>query len=150
MDLRDRAVSACDSGVWTRAEIAEMFGVSTAWIRRLLQRRRERGSYAPLDGRRGRKPAFWGVALRRLERLVADQPDATLEELRDRSGVSCSVMTVHNTLKRLGYRRKKRRCGQRSRIGRRSRGSAGRGDERRVASMHGVSASSMKAVRRPT
>ena len=133
MDLRDRVVAACDDGVLTRDEIAEAFGVSTAWMRRLLQRRRERGSYAPLDGRRGRKPAFSGAVLTRLERLIAEQPDATLAELRDRSGVSCSVMTVFNTLNRLGYRRKKRRFGRRSRIGRMSRGSAARGDPKHAA-----------------
>ncbi len=133
MDLRDRVVSACDDGVLTREELAEAFGVSTAWIRRLLQRRRERGSYAPLDGRRGRKPAYSGAALDRLKRLIAKQPDATLAELRDRSGVSCSVMTVFNTLNRLGYRRKKRRSGRRSRIGRTLHSSAARGDQQRVA-----------------
>ncbi len=133
MDLRDRVVAACDEGFLTREETAEAFGVSTAWIRRLLQRRRERGSYAPLDGRRGRKPAFSGAVLARLERLIAEQPDATLAELRDRSGVSCSVMTVFNTLNRLGYRLKKRRSGRRSRIGRRWRDSAVRGDEKRLA-----------------
>lgn len=133
MDLRDRVVAACDEGFLTREETAEAFGVSTAWIRRLLQRRRERGSYAPLDGRRGRKPAFSGAVLARLERLIAEQPDATLEELRDRSGVSCSVVTVFNTLNRLGYRLKKRRSGRRSRIGRMSRGSAARGDPKHVA-----------------
>lgn len=133
MDLRDRVVAACDDGVLARAEIAEAFGVSPAWIRRLLQRRRERGNYAPLDGRRGRKPMFSGAALVRLERLIAAQPDATLEELRDCSGVSCSVMTVFNTLKRLGYRRKKRRSGRRSRIGRMSRGNVVRGVTKRVA-----------------
>jgi len=51
MDLRDRVVAACDMGAWTREEIAEKFDVSTSWIRRLLQRRRELGSYAPLQGR---------------------------------------------------------------------------------------------------
>lgn len=107
MDLRDRVVAACDEGVFTRDEMAEAFGVSTAWIRRLLQRRRERGSYAPLNGRRGPKPKFSGAAVERLERLVAEQPDATLQELRDRSGVRCSVVTVFNTLSRLGYRAKK-------------------------------------------
>ena len=76
MDLHDRVVAACDDGVLTREETAEAFGVSTAWIRRLLQRRRERGSYAPLDGRRGRKPAHSGAAFARLKRLIAKQPDA--------------------------------------------------------------------------
>lgn len=133
MDLRDRVVAACDAGSETREEVAEQFGVCTAWIRRLLQRRRERGSYAPLNGRRGPQPKFSGASLRRLERLIAEQPDATLEELRDRSGVSCSVTTVFNTLNRLGYRRKKRASGRRSRIVRTLPGSVGPGDRRRVA-----------------
>jgi len=133
MDLRDRVVSACDDGVLTREEIAEAFGVSTSWIRRLLQRRRERGNYAPLDGRRGRKPAYSGAALDRLKGLVAAQSDTTLAELRDRSGVSCSVVTVFNTLKRLGYRRKKRRSGRRNRIGRTLHSSGGHGAPKHVA-----------------
>jgi len=111
MDLRERVVAACDSGSWKREEIAERFGVSTAWIRRLLQRRRETGNYAPKQTKRGRKPAFSGEALERLDRLAETQPDATLEELRDRCDVSCSLVTVSNTLGRLGYRRKKRRSG---------------------------------------
>jgi transposase len=133
MDLRDRVVTACDASVWSRDEVAEQFGVSTAWIRRLLQRRRERGSYAPLDGKRGPKPKFAGRALQRLEKLVADQSDATLEELRDRSGVSCSVTTVFNTLNRLGYRRKKRPSGRRSRIVRTSPVNVGHGGKKPVA-----------------
>ena len=133
MDLRDRVVSSCDEGVFSRDEIAEEFGVSTAWIRRLLQRRRERGSYGPLNGRRGPKPKFSGAATQRLECLIAEQPDATLEELRDRSGVRCSVVTVFNTLNRLGYRRKKRRFGRWSRIGRMSPGSVERGNKKQVA-----------------
>jgi transposase len=47
-DLRERGVGACDEGRSTRPQIAELFGVSTAWIRRLLQRHRESGSIAAL------------------------------------------------------------------------------------------------------
>ena len=128
MDLRARVVAACDEGVMSRAEIAEQFSVSMSWIRRLLQRRRELGSYAPLAGRRGRKPAFDASAGRQLGALVARQPDATLAELAERSGVSCSVVTVHNTLKRLGFVRKKRVFGRRSRIVRTWLKRGGRGD----------------------
>jgi transposase len=54
MDLRERVVRACDEQIGTRMEIAEMFAVSTAWIRRLLQRRRETGGFSarPRGGRR--------------------------------------------------------------------------------------------------
>ena len=120
MDLRERIVTTCDSGEWTRQEVAEQFGVSVSWIRRLLQRRREDGTYAPKQGRRGRKPVFFGKALKRLDVLVQQQPDATLEELRTRMGFNCSLVTVFNTLKRLGYRRKKRLSGLLSKIGRTS------------------------------
>ena len=94
MDLRDRVVAACDSGAWTREEVAEEFGVSTSWIRRLLQRRRETGEYRPKQGERGRKPVYSGQALERLDRLVEEQPDATLHELRDRTGAACSLVTM--------------------------------------------------------
>ena len=117
MDLRDRVVGACDSGRRKRVEIAEQFGVSTSWIRRLLQRRRETGDYGPKQTKRGRKPAFTGKSLERLDQLAQSQPDATLEELRERCGVCCSVVTVSNTLGRLGYRRKKRRSGRLSKSG---------------------------------
>lgn len=111
MDLRDRVVLACDSGVWTHAEVAEQFGVSPAWVFRLLQRRRHEGRHGPRDHGGGHPPAFSPRAIRRLEAAVERQPDATLEELRVRCGVSCSLVTIHNALNRLGYRRKKRRFG---------------------------------------
>jgi transposase len=66
--------------------------------------------------KRGRKAAFVGRRLERLEELVAAQPDATLEELRDRTGAACSLVAVCKTLQRLGYRRKKRHSGPLSKI----------------------------------
>jgi len=112
MDLRDRVVSACDAGELTREEIAEEFGVSARWIRQLLRRRRETGGYGAKGHGGGRSAAFNNADLKRLERQVRQQPDATLAELRERCGAVCSLVTVHNTLKRLGYRRKKRPSGQ--------------------------------------
>jgi len=111
MDLRDRVVAACDAGLETRVETAEQFDVSTAWIRRLLQRRRETGQYGPRTTKRGRKPVFAGRLRERLEKLVEQQPDATLAELRDRTGVTCTLAAICKTLQRLDYRRKKRRSG---------------------------------------
>lgn len=116
MDLRERVVRACDEQIGTRTEIAEMFGVSTAWIRRLLQRRRETGDYSarPCGGRRF--GAFDEAGLERLKALVQEQPDATLVELLGRSGVQASIMAVYRALERLGCRRKKSRSGPPSRI----------------------------------
>ena len=108
-DLRQRVVQACDDGVLTREEIAEHFKVSTAWIRRLLQRRRETGSFAALPGGRGPKPKLTEAHLARLSRLVAKHPDATLRELKRRARLSCSICTIHRGLKTLGLSLKKSR-----------------------------------------
>jgi hypothetical protein len=40
--------------------------------------------------------------------LVRQQPDATLEELRQRLGASCSTMTISRALRKLGLPRKKK------------------------------------------
>jgi transposase len=109
MDLRERVVQACDERLGTREEVARLFGVSTAWIRRLLQRRRESGSIAAKPRGGQKPPKFRGRRLDRLKALVAAQPDATLEELLNRSGVAASIMAVQRALVRLGLRRKKSR-----------------------------------------
>ena len=58
--------------------------VSTAWIRRLVQRRRETGAIAPKPLAGGPAPALGPADRDRLRALVERQPDATLAELRDR------------------------------------------------------------------
>lgn len=118
MDLRERVVQACDEEVSTREEIAELFEVSTAWIRRLLQRRRETGSFAARRRGGRRPPKFAGKRLEKLKALVEKYPDATLEELRDRCGVEASIMAVHRALQRLGCHRKKSRSVPASKTGR--------------------------------
>jgi transposase len=120
-DLRERVVRAVDRGEQTQQQIAERFGVSTAWIKKLLQRRRESGSLAPKPHGGGRPAKYRGKALERLQRELAAQPDATLEELRDRTRVPASIMAVFRALERLGAHRKKSRSGRPSKIGRTSR-----------------------------
>ena len=108
-DLRERVVRAYDDKRGTRKAITELFNVSTAWIRRLLQRRRANGEFFARR-RGGCKPAkFRGKKLDQLKAWVDEQPDATLQELLERSGVDASIMAVHRALKRLGCRRKKSR-----------------------------------------
>ncbi len=111
IELRQRVVDAVDSNVGTKKEIAKTFSVSVSWIRKLLQRRRDTGSIEPLPRTQGRKPAFGGHQLQELNDLVEGYPDATLEEIRESFAgrVNCSIVTIHNTLKRLELRYKKNR-----------------------------------------
>ena len=118
MDLRERVVAACDAREGTRQQIAARFSVSVAWLRRLLQRRRETGSIAPKSRGGGRAPAFDGEAAARLRAAVRDDDDATLQELARAAGVACCASAVHRALKRLGITRKKSRGGRPSRTAR--------------------------------
>jgi transposase len=112
IDLRAKVLAAYDRGERTK-EIAEMFGVSRAWARRVKQRRREHGELAPRP-RIGKHHVK--VDRARLAELVQQQPDATLAELRDRLGVECSISAVWNALRELGLSFKKRRSTRPSRI----------------------------------
>jgi len=107
MDLRERVVSAYDSGEGTMESLAERFKVSYSWVKKILRRRRETGSMAPLRIK-GRKPAIEGAKVERLHELLKQFPDITLTDLREALEVSCSLVAIHYTLKRLGYRRIKK------------------------------------------
>ena len=109
IDLRMRVLQAVDEGVDSRQEIADTFGVTTRWIRLLVQRRRETGSIEPSPHAGGWEPKFTPERLERLKALVEKKPDATLDELRRSSRVRCCNMTVSRALKQLGFTRKKRR-----------------------------------------
>ena len=111
IELRQRVLQSVDNNVGTRDEIASMFKVSTFWIRKLLRQRSRTGDIAPLPGNQGRKPAFRGTDLEQLNDFVKDNSDSTLEEIREHFSdqVDCSIVAVHNALKRLGWRYKKNR-----------------------------------------
>jgi transposase len=116
MDLRKRVIAACDAGTNT-LKVARTFGVSPAWVRRLKQHRRERGDIVPRKGG-GVRPRK--IDRERLARLVQEQPDATLVELRDRLGVSVTPWAICKALQELKLSYKKSRSTPQSRIGRTS------------------------------
>jgi transposase len=109
MEVRRRIVEACDAKKGKHAEIASMFGITRQCLSNLLRRRRETGSIAPKPHGGGRTAAYTGAKLERLRELVKQQPDVTLAELRERTAVACSLVAVHNALKRLDLRYKKSR-----------------------------------------
>src|SRR5215471_18602596 len=92
-DLRDKVVRACDAGERTRQQVADDFGVSASWVRRLLQRRRETGSFAAKPHAGGPAPKMDEGRRARLVVLVAQRPDATLQELRDLLGAPVHAST---------------------------------------------------------
>jgi transposase len=82
--------------------------VSLSFVVRLLRRRRETDSLRPKPHGGGRLPALDPNQLEQLRELVIQQPDATLEELRQRVAVDCSLAAICRALKKLGITRKKK------------------------------------------
>lgn len=109
LELRACVMHAVEEGDQTREEIAEAFGVTTRWIRKLVQQYCETDSIAPLPHAGGREEKFTPERLERLKALVDKKPTATLNELRKASRVPCCLMTVARALQQLGDTRKKRR-----------------------------------------
>lgn len=107
-DLRERVAAAVDHHDGSIREIARVFRVSTSFVVRLLQRRRAAGTLDPKPHRGGPPPALGPEDLERLAALVRDQPDATLEQLRQQGGFKCSLKTLWFALDRLGLTRKKK------------------------------------------
>jgi transposase len=108
-DLRERVIEAYDAGRGSTRQLAVVFGVSSAWIRKLLWLRRETGTVAAKVYRRGPRPRLSDGQLARLAELVRQHPDATLCDLRRRLRVNCSVVTIHRALVKLGLSYKKSR-----------------------------------------
>lgn len=145
-DLRDRVLAAYDRGMTTK-QIADIFQVSPAWARRIRQCRRETGRVRPLPtgGRRGRK-----IDRGLLSQFVAQQPDITLKELREKLGIKCALSSIWQALDQLGLSFKKSLSTRPSRIVRMSRSAGPSGFSGVRASIQPNCYSSMKHGPRPT
>ena len=150
IDLRKRIVAARLKDCQSMGRIAERFGIAKGTVQNIIERYRDAGTVAPKPTNAGRKAAFRGALLKRLERDVLDHPDATLAELRDRSGLTVSLVTVHHTLRRMGFTLKKRACEPRNNVGPMSLNNAAAGRKRSRTLILRASSSSTKPAQRPT
>jgi transposase len=107
-DLRQRVLETVQRGEGSLRQIAQRFLVSLSFVVRLLQTYRRTGSVQPQPHRGGNPAKLAPEDLEHLRELVRQQPDATLEELRQRLGVACSTMTICRALKKLGLPLKKK------------------------------------------
>ena len=107
-DLRKRILDAVDNKEGSRRKLAARFKVNTSTITKLLQLRRETGSYEPRPHGGGVEPTLDHDALQRVRKLVEETPDATLEALKQKMGVSGSRMIICRALQKLGLPLKKK------------------------------------------
>ena len=119
MDLRERVVRAWDTS-GDAEEVATTFGVSRAWVHRLVQRRRETGSIAPRRQTKFRSRVLAGQE-ERLAALIAARPDASLAELREALPTTAALSTLWLEIDRLGFTVKKNTTRRRTTPARRRR-----------------------------
>jgi transposase len=114
VELRQRIVAAVEQKSQTIEEIAEIFGVTERYVYKLLKLHREVGDLAPLPHGGGAQAKLNEAKLLKLAELVAEFPDATLEELREllrrRCRLSVCVNTVWRALRQIDFTLKKSRA----------------------------------------
>lgn len=117
MDFR-RAVARAFDRSGSSSEVAEQFGCSESWVRRLMQRRRESGSLEPKPRGTPNNNKLDADDEQQLRQLIARTPDMTLGELAAALDKKVSVPTVWRATQRLNLPLKKSPSTPPSRIGR--------------------------------
>jgi transposase len=104
--MRQRILQLYEQGKSTH-DIAEFCGFCVAAVRRVRQQFQQRGTLQPQTHLCGRKTLLSASRQAHLQKLVADQPDATLAELGQRLDRRFGTSTIDLWLRRLGLSCKK-------------------------------------------
>lgn len=117
LDLSERIVTAYEGREGTREEVAKRFKVSVGMVKKLLAQKSRTGDLRAryrFCGRKGRLEPEHGKSMRQ---LVEREPDVTLEEIKQRLGLDCTIGAIHWVLARMGLTYKKRRSTRQSKTG---------------------------------
>ena len=147
LDLRERIVAAYEAEEGTRAEVAKRFKVSLGLVKKLLAQKQRTGDLRPRYRYCGRKAKLEPAHGERMKQLVAKEPDLTLEEIKQRLELDCTIGAIHWVLARLGLTYKKRRGMRPNKTGRTWPRHVGAGDAVKAGSIR--PALSFSTSRRP-
>jgi transposase len=118
IDLRQKILHAYERRLGSQRALAHLFGVSLAFVEKVLRQQRTTGTIGPKPHAGGQRRRLNEAAHVVLRQLVHDDPDLTLHELCTRiateTSVRVSVPTMCRVLQRLGLPRKKSRSTRRS------------------------------------
>jgi transposase len=118
LDLRQRVLSAALRGDRAIPAVASLFGVSTAFVNKMLRLHRAGADLAPRPHGGGYPARLLPRHEKLLRSEVRRRKDSTLEELRahlaEKDAVAVSVSTVSRALIRLDLGRKKKSGGERA------------------------------------
>jgi transposase len=109
-DLREKVVAAAKQEP-SSLRVAERFGVSGSWVRKLRLRVKKGGNLDPMHGG-GRERLVTGEHADAVRDISGEKPDATLNEMRrqlkKRTGLKVSEPTMSRTMRRLGLTHKRK------------------------------------------
>ena len=133
-ELRQKLLGAADLHQFSQVHLAEIFGVSLSWVKRVIQRRRETGSSQLLPFAGGKRPKLSEQQYEQVRQYVLADTDTTLREvqrwLETTHTIRLSLPTLSRLLAKLDLPRKKshstRRSASESRINRSEKSGASR------------------------
>lgn len=106
-EIRTLAVKAIQSGQYTVRQIAELTGYTVVTVYNWIRASQQENRLTPKPSGH-RAPAFSADEEEQIRELLKQQPSITLAGIREHFNKSCSVVAVHNTLKRMGMTFKKK------------------------------------------
>jgi len=130
-DLRRKFLQAYEQGKGTLGELAEQFGVSGGWAKKISARRTRSGEIERPRWRRGPVSRVTAAGQAWLREQIRQQPDLTLMELQEQlqaaQGVRLSIGRLWLALRQMGLRLKKSHSTRRNKKRRKRSGAAERG-----------------------
>jgi transposase len=110
-ELRQKLLGAADLHQFSQVQLAEIFGVSLSWVKRVIQRRRETGSSQLLPFAGGKRPKLSEQQDEQVRQYVLADTDTTLREvqrwLETTHTIRLSLPTLSRLLAKLDLPRKK-------------------------------------------
>ena len=88
--------------------IAKAYSVSKWMVYRLVEQKRKTGSVALRTSQRGRKPILTAEDKENIRSCIDENPDVTIEEIREKLNLSASYSTVERAINAMGYTLKKK------------------------------------------
>ncbi len=105
VDLRQKIIDVYQEGNISQRQLARQFRVALSFIQKLIKQYKETGNIAPKVRTKQTPTKLTDEQLQVLKELVAENPEATLQELRQKlaaiAGVTISISTVHRMLRRI-------------------------------------------------
>lgn len=133
-DLRRKFLQAYDEGEGTLEELAEQFGVSLGWAKKISARRTRTGATDAPVWRHGPESRVTPAVQEWMREQIRGQPDLTLRELRQRLAESkqlaLSMGRIWLALRQMGLPLKKNRSTPRSKTAGKRSSAAKRGGKR--------------------